>query len=151
MILGLKLGRRLLAAVAFNDEEPILCDSHFVPSQKDELERRVARYFNQLISQVKPVEIFYYAPTGSQTVTERLVDVLNSSARTAGLAATRLRKRDLFSSLGVPPPRTRRELRECLSVFVHQVGENKAERQVVIAEAAAAALVGEVTRGLRDQ
>lgn len=149
MILGLKLGRRLLAAVAFDGEETVLCDSRFVPSRKDELDRGFAKYFDQLISQVKPVEIFYYAPTGQQTVTERLVDILKASAERAGLSATRLTKQDLSLSFGVPAIRTRRELRECLAAFVPQVGENKTARQVIVAEAAATALVGELARGLR--
>jgi len=149
MILGLKLGRRLLAAVAFEDEETILCDSRFVPSRKDELERGFGRYFDQLIAQVKPEEVFYYAPTGQQTVTERLAELLRAAVDRAGIPATRVTKQDLFPSCGIPVPRTRRELRECLGTFVPQVGENKPARQVVIAEAAATALVGELTRGLR--
>ena len=149
MILGLKLGRRLVAAVAFDDEEAILCDSRFVPSGTEDLERVVARYFDQVISQVKPIEVFYYAPTSAQTVTERLVDVLTAAVARVGLTATRVTKEDLIASFGIPPLRTRRELRECISTFFSQVGENKAARQVVIAEAAATALVGELRRGLR--
>jgi hypothetical protein len=149
MILGLKLGRRLLAAVAFNDEETILCDSRFVPSRKEDLDRVFAKYFDQLIAQVKPVEVFYYAPTGPQTLTERLVHVLSAAVNRVGLPASRVTKQDLMFSFGLPPLRMRRELRECVSPFVPQVSENKTARQVVIAEAAATALVGELTRGLR--
>jgi hypothetical protein len=149
MILGLKLGRRLLAAVAFDDEETLLCDSRFVPSRKDELERSFAKYFDQLIAQVRPDEVFYYAPTGPQTVTERLTELLQAAADRAGISGTRVTKQELFPSCGLPAPRTRRELRECLGTFVPQVAENKTARQVVVAEAAATALVGELTRGLR--
>ena len=149
MILGMRLGRRLLAAVAFDDEETILCDSRFVPSRRDGLERGFAKYFDQLIAQVNPDEVFYYAPTGPQTVTERLIELLRAAADRASIPSTRVTKQDLFPSCGMPAPRTRRELRECLGAFVPQVAENKTVRQVVVAEAAATALVGELTGGLR--
>jgi 5-formyltetrahydrofolate cyclo-ligase len=148
MTLGVKLGRRLLAAVAFDDEQVIFCDSRFVPSKREDL-HRLAKYIDQLIAQVQPTEVVYYAPSASESVTEQLAGLLEATMNKAGIPTSRLTRQELFASFGTPPVRTRRELRECLSSFVPQVNENKTARHVVMAEAAAAALVGEFSRGLR--
>jgi len=144
MILGLKLGRRLMAACALDDERFTFHDSRFVTLRKVTPVPGLTRYFQQLITQVKPVAIYYYAPTGQQTLTEDLVKLLITTAGEMGIPAKPLSKSDVFGSFGVLPLLTRRELREHLQHLWPVLSQGKMHRQVALAEAAAAAMVGDL-------
>src|SRR5689334_883627 len=143
MILGLKLGRRLMAACGLEDEQFAFHDSRFVPRSVAP-NPALARYFRQVIAQVRPTAIYYYAPTGQQTLTEALVNVLVTTAGEMGIPAKPLSKSDVFGSFGVLPLRTRRELREHLQHLWPVLAQGKVHRQVALAEAATAALVGDL-------
>src|SRR5262245_13662757 len=99
MIVGFRLGRRLLAVVAIEDETITFCDSRFVATNR--VERGIPRYFDQVLSQLKPSAICYYAPTSAGSVTERLAALLTQSASRIGLTAMALTKQDLFGSFAV--------------------------------------------------
>lgn len=150
MTLGFKLGRRLIAAVAIENEQVAFSDSRFVASRRDTLSRGIPRYFDQVLQQLHPSAVFYYAPTNRHTLTEELVDLLRQAASRAHVDVVPLQKRDLVHSFGATPIRTRKELRECIAPFVPQLSEGKTHRQIAVAEAAAAALVGELRCALPE-
>jgi hypothetical protein len=147
VMLGLKLGRRLTAAAAFSDEMFVFHDVRSVSSRADTLDAGITRYLQTLLEQLKPAHVYYYAPTSTQTTTGRLVLLVEQAAANHGIPARRLAKSDVFGSAGARPARTRRELRDQLQHLWPTLSEGKFIRQAVLAEAAAAALVGE----LRDE
>lgn len=140
--LGLRLGRRLVAAVGLEDEQFVFNDSRYVAARKGTLNAGTTRYFGQLLDQLKPAAVYYYAPTGQRTITEQLAVGLEQSAVQAGISAHRLTKADLFGSVSGTPIRTRRELREQLTDLWPVLSEVKVHRQAALAEASASALVG---------
>ena len=115
MILGLKLGRRLMAAASLEDEAFVFHEARYVASRKATFDATMSKYFTRLFDQFTPTAVYYYAPTGPGTITAQLVARLEQTAAQAGISATRLTKADLFTSVGVAPVRTRQELREHLS------------------------------------
>lgn len=147
-ILGLKLGRRLTAAVAFSDERVVFHDSRYVPGRRDLRERSVVRYLVQLLAQLEPAHIFYYAPTTSSSTTDYLVGLVESIASQRGVPITRLARTDLFDSVGFAPLRTRRELCEHLQLLWSELGEIIPARRLAFAEAATCAFVGDLKMGL---
>jgi hypothetical protein len=144
MILGLKLGRRLMAAAALDDEQFVWQDSRFAPSRRSAMASGLTRYFSQLLTQVKPEAIYYYAPTGPNTLTEDLIKLLVTTAGESGIPVKPLSRLDVFGSFGLLPLRTRRELRDALQPLWPVLSDGPVPRQVALAEAAAAALVGDL-------
>lgn len=144
MILGLKFDRRLIAAVGLESEQFVFRDSRFVPSMQARLGAAMNRYLRHVLDQVKPVAIYYYAPTESGAHTAELVTVLERAAADLGVPAKPLSRTDVFGSFGVLPLQTRQELRTLVEAFWPALTEGKTARQVVLAEAAAVALVGDL-------
>ena len=112
VILGLKLGRRLTAAAALSDEIFTFHDVRSVPSHTDSLEAGITRYLHTLLEQLNPAQVYYYAPTSTQTTTGRLVLLVEQAAESHGVPARRLTKSDVFGGVSARPARTRRELRD---------------------------------------
>jgi hypothetical protein len=144
MILGLKFDRRLIAAAGLNGEQFVFGDSRFVPSRQAALSTAISRYLRNVLDQVKPVAIYYYAPPQSGTFTAELVTILEHEAAHVGVPVKSLSHTDVFGSFGVLPLRTRRALRAHLEAFWPALTEGKPSRQLVLAEAAAVALVGDL-------
>jgi hypothetical protein len=144
MILGLKLGRRLLAACALEGEQFVFRDSRFVTSQRAAEDASVVRYVQHLVSQVQPRAIYYYAPTLPGTRTERLVTLLETTAAELGVPAKPLSRLDVFGSFGVLPVRTRQDIREQIAHIWPVLTEEHRDRQLALAEATATALVGDL-------
>jgi len=142
-ILGLKLGRRLMAAAVLQDEAFILGDQRYVTSRPASFDRSLTRYLETLLEQVKPSVLYYYAPDSQSPVTARLIALLDQVAGTHGIPARRLTKPELLINFGVIPIRSRRQLREVLQHLWDRL-QGTSVREAVLAEAAAAALVGEV-------
>ena len=148
MILGLRIGRRLLAAVTLDHEAFMFYEARYVASRTTTSDPGMTRYFTRLLEQFKPTAVYFYAPAGTGTTAEQLVAGLEQTAAHAGVPVKRLAKADLFTSATLVPARTRRELREQLSDLWPVLSEGKLHRQTVLAEAAASALVGELRQGL---
>lgn len=146
--LGLKLGRRLVAAAGLEDGQFVFHDSRYVGARKSMLNAGTTRYFGQLLDQLKPAAVYYYAPTGQRTITQQLAVLLEQSAAQAGIPVHRLTKADLFGSASVTPVRTRRELHEQLADLCPVLSEGKVHRRTVLAEASASALVGDLRQEL---
>lgn len=144
VVLGLKLGRRLTAVAALRDEMFVFHDVRSVPSRFDTQEASITRYLRTLFEQVKPAHLYYYAPTNTQTTTERLILLVEQAAADHGIPALRLAKSDVFGSIAAFPARTRRELRDQVMHLWSTLSDGRLIRQAVLAEAAAAALVGEL-------
>lgn len=143
MILGVKLDRRLIAIVGLQDEQFVFSDSRFVPARAV-LSVAVARYFQRLLEQFRPAAVHYYAPDDPGTVTAAAVKALDTEAGRAGVPMKPLSRFDLFSSVGILPLRTRQDLRACVANLWPGLAEGKPHRQTALAEAATAALVGDL-------
>lgn len=150
MILGLKVGRRVLAAVALDDESFVFQHSRYAPSRTSTIQSGLTRYFSHLLEQVKPSAVYYYGSTAPQTLTEDIIKLLVTTAGSRGIPAKPLTKLDVFGSFGIQPFRTRQELRDHLAHLWPAIGESKPVRQAALAEAAATALVGEFRQELPD-
>jgi len=146
--LGLKLGRRLVAAAGLEDGQFVFHDARYVAARTSTLHAGTTRYFGQLLDQLKPAAVYYYAPTGQRTITAHLAVLLEQSASQAGIPARRLTKADLFGSVSATPLRTRRALREQLSDLWPVLSEGTVHRQTALAEASASALVGDLRQEL---
>lgn len=147
MILGLKFDRRLTAAVGLEGEQVVFADSRFVPVRQAGVSTGMSRYLRHVLNQVRPSAIFYFAPHDSGPFTTELVRILEREAADLGVPAKPLSRADVFGSFGVLPVRTRRELRTLLEAFWPALTEAKPARQLVMAEAAAVALVGDLHQG----
>jgi hypothetical protein len=144
MTLGLKLGRRLLAACALDGEQFVFRDSRFVTAPHALEVAGLGRYLQQLIAQLRPQTIYYYAPTLPNTRTARLIALLLTTAGEMGVPAKPLSRLDLFGSFGVLPVRTRQELCDLVGQIWPALAEEHRHRQTTLAEAAATALVGDL-------
>jgi hypothetical protein len=147
-ILGFKLGRRLIAAAALADEQFVFSDQHYVTPRPASRDANMARYFERLLDQVKPALVFYYTPATARGTTKQLVTLLEQAAAARGIPVRGLTKSELMDHFGFTPVRTRRELRELLAHLWPVLEDGKDIRHAVLAEAAAAAMNGEVQRQL---
>ena len=148
MILGFRLGRRVMAAAGIEGEDVSFLDSRFVDSKKTVDGNGAPRYFAQLLDQLQPVAIYFYAPTTAETVTARLASILEEVATQAHVGAYRLTKSDVFGSFGVEPIRSRREMRDEMTGLAPALAAINNARRDSVAEAIASALVGEVRHEL---
>ena len=145
--LGLKLSRRSIAIVAVADFEIVFDDVRHVPIKADRMDDTIRRYLTQLFQQFTLSAIAYYAPSTGQSMAQRLVQVLEDEAQLAHLPIQRLNKADVFSGFGVVPVDTRAKLREQVARLWPVVNDDQGKvttRQVVLAEAAAVALLGQI-------
>lgn len=146
--LGLKLSRRSIAVVVVADFEIVFEDVRHVPIKADRMDDTIRRYLTQLFQQFTLSAIAYYAPSTAPSMAQRLVQALEDEARRAELPIQRLNKADVFSGFGVVPVNTRAKLREQVARLWPVVATGEAgkvtTRQVVLAEAAAVALLGQI-------
>jgi hypothetical protein len=147
-VLGFKLGRRLIAAAGLRDEEFVFGDQRFVTSRPESLESAMTRYFETLLEQVRPDLVFYYAPAATGTTASRLLSLLESAAAQRQLSVRSVSKTDVFDNFGILPLRTKRELREHLVAFWAALADGKVAKQGVLAEAASAAMNGEMLHAI---
>ena len=146
MILGFKLGRRLLAAVGLDAEQFGFVDSRYV-GRRQTLTETASAYFHRVIDQARPSVIYVYAPTAPdepESLTKALVGVLETEAGRVGVPVKELERADLFGSFGLVALRTRPQLFDVMSAIWPALSEAKKERQLILAEAGAAALVGDI-------
>ena len=144
MILGIKLGRRLVAAAGLDDEQFVFRDSRFVPSRQALLDAAMGRYLTHVLTASAPTAVYCYAPTEAHSLTEQLFALLEVQAARLAIPVKRLTKFDVFTSFGILPLRTRDDLLEEAQVLWPDLTEVKTHRQLALAEAAAAALVGDL-------
>jgi len=144
MIVGLKLGRRLLAASAFDAQRFVFQSSRYVATRKGAVEPGLAKYLTQLFDQLRPTAVYYFAPAASTPFMQVLIALLAEQAATAGVPLKPLSRLDIFGSFGITPLRTRGELREALLPLAPMLSEGKDHRQTALAEATAAALIGDL-------
>jgi hypothetical protein len=147
-ILGLKLSRRSLAVVVVTGFDIVFDDVRHVPIKAERMEDTMRRYLAQLFQQFTLSGIAYYAPTSSQSKAQRLVQVLEDEAGKAVLPIQRFNKADVFSGFGVVPIDTRAKLREQVArIWPGVTADDQVKvtaRQVVLAEAAAVGLLGQI-------
>lgn len=146
MILGLKLGRRLLGAAAFDQEQFTFADSRYVGTRRT-VPETTAAYFRRLIEQTRPLVICYYAPTtpdAPESLTDEVVRLLEKEAALARIPVKGLTRSDIFGSFGLVALKTREALLEVMVQLWPDLSDVKPRRQSAVAEAAVAALVGEL-------
>lgn len=144
MILGLRLGRRLIAAVAVQDEQVTFHDCRFVTSRRDVLERAMRAYFAKILDQLSPARVCYYAPTTANTATDQLAVLLTEQATARHIPVVRTDRANLLQACGLPPGAKRPALRDQMRDLWPALAEGRPDRQLVGAEALASALVADV-------
>lgn len=144
MILGLKLGRRLVGVVGLDDERVTFHDARFVRAKRGEAGQPMGRYLARVLDQTHPQAIALYAPPAPGAITTELVGVLERLAASTGTAVTPITKRDLFGSFGLSLMRTRADLVAQVATLWPGLQEVASHRQETVAEAAAAALIGDL-------
>lgn len=142
-MLGFRLGRRLIAAVAVQGEEVTFHDCRFVSSKHDTLERAMRNYFSKILNQLSPAHIYYYAPTTIPGATDRLISLLAEEASTRNIPIKPVGKAALFNGCALPRGAKRRHLKEMVDGLWPILAEGPVDRQLAYAEALVAALVGE--------
>ena len=145
MTLGIKLGRRLVAAAAVDGEAIVFHDSRYAP-RPPQVASGFSRYVSQLLEQVKPTLILCYAPGADEGLTRQLLSIVESEAAARGIPCRRSSRADVFGAFGVVPLRTRHQLKELLLSVWPALASGKSGRQAALAEAAATALVGDIQR-----
>lgn len=143
MTLGLRFSRRMVAAVALDEERIVF--HHFRYVSKGQT--RMARYLATLLEQLRPGAVCYYAPTSTQTVTESLATRLQEETAKRGVPVIRVGRVELLASLGLDRIRTRRDLllklQDLWPILTH-----KSEAQLAMSEAVVSALIGDFRQTL---
>lgn len=143
MTLGVILNRRLMAVVGVQEEQVVLADSRFVRAGRSGASDGVTHYFATILEQSKPEAIYLCAPDDAGLVSQALVKALDQEAGQVGVPVKRLSRGEVLSSFGILPVRTRRLLQSVIAPLWSGLNDHKRNRQGVIAEAAATALVGD--------
>lgn len=143
MILGLKLGRRLLAAVGFANDTFVFRDSRYVGARRT-LARAIPTYLRQLFEQTSPSVIYVFAPSQGESTTEQLVRLLEDEAAARSIAVKTLSKMDLHGAFGLLPIKSRAELLQAMTSLWPELANEPDARKTPLAEAGAAALVGDL-------
>jgi len=144
MILGVKIGRRLTAIAGLEGELFTFRDSRYAIKRRDVQVEAFEQYVRRVLDQVRPIAVYYYAPTAPETLAGDLVRRLELQAARTGIAVRPLTRADVFGSFGLLPLRTRRELREVMTAIWPELATAVIGRQEALAEAGAAALIGEL-------
>lgn len=144
MILGLRLGRRLIAAVAVQDEHVTFHDCRFVTSRREVLERSMRTYFAKLLDQLSPTLVCYYAPTTANTKTDQVTVLLTEQATARRIPVVRTDRAHLLQACGLPPGATRSALRDQMRDLWPALADGRPDRQLVGAEALVSALVADL-------
>lgn len=143
MILGLKIGRRLTAVAALGEEQFLFRDSRYAVKRRDVQLAAFSQYIQQVLEQVKPAAIYFYAPSiSSESLADALVKQLVELAGQRGIPVRPLDRLDIFGSFGIAPIRTRHDLVGTMSTIWPDLTTAPVGRQPALAEAGAAALVG---------
>ncbi len=143
MMLGLRLGRRLMAAVAVDDEQVVFYECRYVSSRRDTMERAMRDYFAKILDQLSPTRVCYYAPTTVGAATDLLTSLLVAEAAARNIPAVRIEKATLLASCGLPTGSKRRHVREMVEDLWPVLSEGQVDRQLVCAEALVSALIGD--------
>lgn len=144
MILGLRLGRRLIAAVAVRDERVTFHDCRFVTSRREVLERSMRTYFAKLLDQLSPTRVCYYAPTTADTKADLVTVLLTEQATARRIPVVRTDRAHLLQACGLPPSATRSALRDQMRDLWPALADSRPDRQLVGAEALVSALVADL-------
>lgn len=144
MTLGIKIGRRLTAIAGLDGERFAFRDSRYAIKRREVQIEAFTQYIARVIEQVRPTAVYFYAPTAPETLASELARTLEAQAAKAGIPVRSLSRADVFGSFGVLPLRTRRELREVITAIWPELATALISRQEALAEAAAAALIGEL-------
>lgn len=142
MILAFKISRRLVASVGLKAETFSMADSRYL-GPRDSLPRLVP-YFRRLIEQASPRAIYVYAPGEKGASIEDLLRLLEVEAGRCGLSIHRLVRSDIFTAFGLLALPNRRELFATMQHIWPEIPRPPDERGIPLAEAAAAALVGDL-------
>jgi hypothetical protein len=148
MTLGFRLSRRLIAAVALQDESVTHHDSRYVARRRDQAEARMSRYLERLVEQLRPDRLCVYAPTSPTALTELLVQRVGELAARHGIPVVHIDRRTLRGAIGLEPDATRRALLEGVVALWPTCATLPAATQTAFAEAALAAMTGDVLAAL---
>ena len=144
MTLGFRLSRRLVAAVALQDDQVVHQDSRYVARRREAVEGRVSRYFDRLLDQLSPTTIWYYAPTRPEALSERLTQLLEASASRHGIPTRQLAAGSLRQALALPVRAPRRAILEHVVPLWPAVANLPRAQQATFAEAAVVAMTGDI-------
>lgn len=142
MILGLKLDRRVIAIVGFNDGEFVFQLTRAVPHGTGRQAETLAKVFDQLLLQLHPTAIYALLPTPVGKTTALIQRVLEERAAQLGTPVKPLSRSDVVGVLGLLPPKTRDELRQQIGPMWPALADHPAPQQRALAEAALSAVVG---------
>lgn len=148
MTLAFRLGGRMIAACGLADETFEFFDSRYL-GRRSEFPSSIPSYLARLLDQARPAAVYVYAPTAfeSSSATDELLKMLEAAASRIGLSVKRLERSELFTRFGLQPLRTRAQLLESIRHLWPDLRTIHASRQLALAEAAAAVLVGDLREG----
>ena len=143
MILALRLGRRLIGVCGFEHESFAFKDSRYV-GRKATLESTVPAYIAQLLEQIRPSAVYVYAPGATEALPNEVLALVEKTCAERGMPSRRLNREDITHAFGLQPLRMRRALHEVILHIWPELSSMPAPRQLVLAEAAATALIGDL-------
>jgi len=148
MTLAFRLGGRMIAACGIADETFSFYDSRYLGRRSD-YPGAIPQYFSRLLEQANPTAVYVYAPTPAQSssATDALLTMLETAASAIGLSVKRLERSAIFTGFGLQPLRSRAELLESVRHLWPELRTVQDARQMTLAEAAAAVLVGDLREG----
>ena len=148
MTLAFRLGGRMIAACGLAEETFDFYDTRYLGRRTD-YPGAIPTYLARLLDQAKPAAVYVYAPTPaeSSSATDELLKMLETAASAIGLPVKRLERSELFTGFGLQPLRSRAQLLESIRHVWPDLRTLHDSRQLALAEAAAAVLVGDLREG----
>lgn len=147
--LAISLTRRQIAAVIVKDGEVAFYECHYLRSNKDTARTSVLRLVERLALQFKPSTVVLYCPATDGTSGEALGRVIKEWVVSQELPLLSLSRGKLYEALGEPAPQTSRALAEALRIIWPGLDAARTASKKAVAEAATAALIGDVLGELR--
>jgi hypothetical protein len=151
-ILGLRLSRRAIGAVALSGDGLTLVDGRHLTSMRDRAVEAAIRYINQLLLQSRAAAVIVEAPAvADRTSVRRLADAIAEVVAAKGLPVILVTKRDVAVAFGLPPTPTREQIRDIARAFWPQLLKVVGTVRPYVVDAAAAVLVGECRMALNPR
>ena len=144
-LLSIRLSRRAIGAVALADDAFTFRDGRHLTSQGEKVIPAATRYFHTLIQQSRPGAVAVYAPTTTEGVTHSLVTLLRLITAEHQLPLHVVETSELLDAFGVTPVRTRAELHRVMESIWPESIQISGRVKPYIIDAAAVALVADVS------
>jgi hypothetical protein len=148
IVLALRITRRAVAAATVQDDDLTFHDARHVSSKKERALAGAERYITRLMDVTKPTFVMLDSPHTPRSTTSQVLEIVTGVLARLHVPWEMVSVSDILSSFGQPGVRSRRELVRVIEPFWPALAQLSSNVKPYVADAAAAALYGDVRHGL---